>query len=53
MNPLFHDPQTAGGLLAALPKAAAEAAQARLEAEGLTGHIIGRLEAGAPSMRLT
>ena len=53
VNPLFHDPQTAGGLLAALPKAAAEAAQARLEAEGLTGHIIGRLEAGAPSMRLT
>ena len=53
VNPLFHDPQTAGGLLAALPKGAAEAAQARLEAAGLTGHIIGRLEAGAPSMRLT
>ncbi len=52
VNPLFHDPQTAGGLLAALPKGAAEAAQARLEAAGLTGHIIGRLEAGAPSMRL-
>ncbi|KZY02605.1 MAG: selenide, water dikinase SelD [Sulfitobacter sp.] len=53
VNPLFHDPQTAGGLLAALPEAAAEAAQARLEAAGLTGHIIGRLEVGAPSMRLT
>ncbi|MFG6581944.1 selenide, water dikinase SelD [Sulfitobacter sp. 1A12779] len=52
VNPLFHDPQTAGGLLAALPEDAAKAAQALLRAEGLAGHIIGRLEAGAPSIRL-
>ncbi|MEX3316425.1 selenide, water dikinase SelD [Sulfitobacter sp. PS-8MA] len=52
VNPLLHDPQTAGGLLAALPDAAAKAALARLEAAGLEGHIIGRLATGAPSMRL-
>ncbi|MFG6517372.1 selenide, water dikinase SelD [Sulfitobacter sp. 1A13496] len=52
VNPLFHDPQTAGGLLAALPEDAAKAAQTRLKAEGLAGHIIGRLEAGVPSIRL-
>ncbi|WPZ23202.1 selenide, water dikinase SelD [Sulfitobacter faviae] len=52
VNPLFHDPQTAGGLLAALPEDAAKAAQARLRGEGLAGHIIGRLEAGVPSIRL-
>ena len=52
INPLLHDPQTAGGLLAALPEAAAKVAQARLAAAGLKGHIIGRLEAGAPSIRL-
>lgn len=52
VNPLFHDPQTAGGLLAALPEAAAKVAQTQLEEAGLAGHIIGRLEAGAPSVRL-
>ena len=52
INPLLHDPQTAGGLLAALPEAAAKVAQARLAAAGLKGDIIGRLEAGAPSIRL-
>ncbi|MAP13875.1 MAG: selenide, water dikinase SelD [Oceanibulbus sp.] len=52
INPLLHDPQTAGGLLAALPEAAAKGAQARLAAAGLKGHIIGRLEAGAPSIHL-
>ncbi|SDF04810.1 selenide, water dikinase SelD [Sulfitobacter delicatus] len=52
VSPLLHDPQTAGGLLAALPEPAARAAQARLEAAGLTGQIIGRLEAGAPTIRL-
>jgi selenide,water dikinase len=48
----LHDPQTAGGLLAALPEAEAEAAVARLAAEGLHGHIIGRLESGAAAIRL-
>ena len=52
VNPLLHDPQTAGGLLAALPEAEAEATVARLAAEGLQGHIIGRLEAGAAAIRL-
>lgn len=46
-DPLLHDPQTAGGLLAALPRAAAEAAQAALRAKGMEGWIIGRLSAGS------
>ena len=52
VNPLFHDPQTAGGLLAALPEAAAEKALAAFAEDGLECHLIGRLEAGAPSIRL-
>ncbi len=45
-DPLLHDPQTAGGLLAALPRDAAERALTALEAAGCSGHIIGALEAG-------
>jgi selenide,water dikinase len=44
--PLLHDPQTAGGLLAALPRAAAEAAVSMLNAQGRTAVIIGELQAG-------
>jgi len=43
---LLHDAQTSGGLLVALPRDAAERAAARLQADGLTGAIIGRVEAG-------
>ena len=52
VNPLFHDPQTAGGLLAALPEEEAEKAVEALTEAGLEGHLIGRLEAGAPVIRL-
>ena len=45
-DPLLHDPQTAGGLLAALPQSAADEAIRTLENEGLRGWIIGSLQAG-------
>lgn len=45
-DPLLHDPQTAGGLLAALPQSAAKVALATLEAKGLQGWIIGSLQSG-------
>ena len=41
------DPQTSGGLLVALPPAAATAMVARLAADGLPGAVVGRVEAGA------
>ena len=43
---LLFDPQTSGGLLAALPPAAAKAMVARLHADGMAGAIVGRVEAG-------
>jgi len=43
---LLFDPQTSGGLLAALPTAAAEAMVARLHADGMAGAVVGRVEAG-------
>jgi selenide,water dikinase len=42
-DPLLHDPQTAGGLLAALPEAAARVALQNLQGQGLSAAIIGRL----------
>ena len=44
---LLFDPQTSGGLLIALPQAAAEAMIARLHSDGLPGAIVGRVESGA------
>jgi selenide,water dikinase len=44
---LLFDPQTSGGLLIALPPAAAEAIVARLNVDSLPGAIVGRVEAGA------
>jgi len=51
--PLLHDPQTAGGLLAVLPQAAAEVAIAALNAAGRHGYIIGRLRAGHGPIRVS
>jgi selenide,water dikinase len=45
-DPLLHDPQTAGGLLAALPQAAAHEAIAALESAGLQGWMIGARQSG-------
>ncbi|WP_082865960.1 selenide, water dikinase SelD, partial [Sulfitobacter sp. HI0129] len=52
-DPLLHDPQTAGGLLAALAPDAARDALARLEADGLSGWIIGALEEGEGPIRIS
>jgi selenide,water dikinase len=51
-DPLLHDPQTAGGLLAVLPKDAAEAALDRLKAEGAEGWIIGEITAATGPIRI-
>lgn len=51
-DPLLHDPQTAGGLLAALPKSALEDVMAQLTVEGLTGHVIGKLSEGQGQLTL-
>lgn len=51
-DPLLHDPQTAGGLLAALPQAAADRAVKALAARGLQGWIIGSLEKGDGPIRV-
>jgi selenide,water dikinase len=45
-DPLMHDPQTAGGLLAALPLEAAQQAVNALQAQGQQASIIGQLTKG-------
>ena len=45
-DPLLHDPQTAGGLLAALPRAVAEQVIADLASQGQQAVIIGTLSLG-------
>nr|WP_309502938.1 selenide, water dikinase SelD [uncultured Roseovarius sp.] len=49
---LLHDPQTAGGLLAAVPEVRSAAVVAALAAKGCTGHVIGRLDSGTGRLRL-
>ncbi len=44
---LLFDPQTSGGLLIAMPPAAAEAMLVRLHADGLPGAVVGRVASGA------
>jgi selenide,water dikinase len=51
-EPLVHDPQTAGGLLAALPEAEAHEAIGALKSRGGTGWIIGRILKGTGLTRL-
>jgi selenide,water dikinase len=51
-DPLMYDPQTAGGLLASLPKTQAEEAVAALHAKGLTGAIIGDVSQGTGRVKL-
>ncbi|MEP4195515.1 MAG: selenide, water dikinase SelD [Aliishimia sp.] len=51
-DPLLHDPQTAGGLLAALPQDAAKAALIRLQSKGSQGWIIGRLSTGRGPLKV-
>lgn len=47
---LLFDPQTGGGLLAAVPAAEAEACLAALQAEGIAAARIGRVVAGSPGI---
>jgi selenide,water dikinase len=49
---LAHDPQTSGGLLAAIPAADVDGAIRALNAVGVQGWRIGRVEAGAPGITL-
>ena len=52
VEPLLHDPQTAGGLLAAVPEAQAETVAAALKAKGCQGHIIGQFQVGSGQVSL-
>ena len=49
---LLYDPQTAGGLLAAVPEALVPGLLAQLEAAGEAGWVIGRVTEGAPAIRV-
>lgn len=50
---LLYDPQTAGGLLAAVPEAQADAVLSALRAAGAPAARIGTLVAGAPMLRVS
>ncbi|SPF76787.1 Selenide, water dikinase [Aliiroseovarius pelagivivens] len=47
---LLHDPQTAGGFLAAVPERDVQAALDAFAAEGRQVFVIGQLQAGSPSI---
>jgi selenide,water dikinase len=49
---LAYDPQTSGGLLAAVPAATAPAVIADLEAAGVAVRQVGVVEAGEPAIEL-
>ena len=53
LKALLYDPQTAGGLLAALPRAAADALLPQLHALGYQAAIIGALTTGTTRITLT
>ncbi len=50
---LLYDPQTAGGLLAAVPEAESVRVIKALKAQDCTGHVIGRLSKGTGRVRLS
>jgi selenide,water dikinase len=50
---LLYDPQTGGGLLAAVPQQAAAALIARLHDAGHAARIIGQITEGAPAIRVS
>jgi len=49
---LAHDPQTSGGLLAAIPEPEVGAVTSALEAVGVTAWRVGSVEAGEPGVEL-
>ncbi len=49
---LAHDPQTSGGLLAAVPPEALAAVEAGLAAAGVAAWRIGRVETGAAAVAI-
>ena len=49
---LAHDPQTSGGLLAAIPATDAAAVMHALEAAGVPAWRVGAVEAGTPGVEL-
>ena len=49
---LAHDPQTSGGLLAAVPPGEVDAVKADLTAAGVGAWVVGRVEAGEPGVAL-
>jgi selenide,water dikinase len=52
-DPLLHDPQTAGGLLAAVAPEEVEGVLSALARAGVNGHVIGRIEAGRGQVRVS
>ena len=50
---LLYDPQTAGGLLAAVPKEFSESVLEALALKGCVGHVIGGLTEGTGLLRLS
>jgi selenide,water dikinase len=50
---LLYDPQTAGGLLAAVPEKLSTTVLQAIIAQGFSGHIIGRLRKGTGCLYLT
>ena len=51
-DPLLYDPQTSGGLLAAVAEDQAAALIGALQAQGSVGHVIGRFSVGQGTVRL-
>lgn len=51
-DPLLFDPQTAGGMLAAVPEDVAETTLVALAAQGCDGHLIGRMSSGTGALHV-